>query len=63
MVAATDTRGKGEIPTGKKEAKRVVRYARNEEWAELGRSLQDDFQKNQKSIWSRVRTHSESRAV
>ena len=35
MVAATDTRGKGEIPTGKKEAKRVVRYARNEEWAEL----------------------------
>ena len=28
-----------------KEAKRVVIYARNEEWAELGRSLQEDFQK------------------
>ena len=27
----------------KKEAKRVVRNARNEEWAELGRSLQEDF--------------------
>ena len=46
----------------KKEAKRVVRRARNEEWVELGRSLQDDFQKNQKRFWSRVRTHSESRA-
>ena len=38
----------------KKEAKRVVRNARNEEWAELGRSLQEDFQKNQKRFWSRV---------
>ena len=46
----------------KKEAKSVVRHARNEEWVELGRSLQDDFQKNQKRFWSRVRTHSESRA-
>ena len=46
----------------KKEAKRVVRSARNEEWAELGRSLQEDFQKNQKRFWSRVRVCNESRA-
>ena len=46
----------------KKEAKRVVRNARNEEWAELGRSLQEDFQKNQKRFWSRVCVCSESRA-
>ena len=45
-----------------KEAKRVVIYARNEEWAELGRSLQEDFQKNQKRFWSRVCMCSESRA-
>ena len=46
----------------KKEAKRVVRNARNEEWAELGRPLQEDFQKNQKRFWSRVRVCNERRA-
>ena len=46
----------------KKEAKRVVRQARNEEWIELGRSLEDDFQKNQKRFWSRVRMFNENKA-
>ena len=46
----------------KKEAKRVVRQARNEEWIELGRSLEDDFQKNQKRFWSRVCMCNENKA-
>ena len=46
----------------KKEAKRVVRQARNEEWIELGKSLEDDFQKNQKRFWSRVRMCNENKA-
>ena len=46
----------------KKEAKRVVRQARNEEWIELGRSLEDDFQKNHKRFWSRVRMCNENKA-
>ena len=40
----------------------MVRSSRNEEWAELGRSLQEDFQKNQKRFWSRVHVCNESRA-
>ena len=40
----------------------MVRNARNEEWAELGRSLQEDFQKNQKRFWSRVHVCNERRA-
>ena len=39
----------------KKEAKRVVRIAQNKEWMELGRSLQSDFQNNQRRFWRRVR--------
>ena len=46
----------------KKEANRVVRQARNEEWIELGRSLEDDFQKNQKRCWSRVCMCNENKA-
>ena len=38
---------KDEYHRAKKEAKRVVRIAQNEEWMELGRSLQSDFQNNQ----------------
>ena len=58
MVAAADTGGKREVPA----SERVVSCARNEEWAELGRSLQEDYQKNQKRFWSRVCMGSESRA-
>lgn len=44
----------------KKEAKRVLRSAQNEEWAELGRSVQNDFQKNEKKFWSRVKGQGEN---
>ena len=46
---------KDEYHRAKKEAKRVVRIAQNEEWVELGRSLQNDFQNNQRRFWSRVK--------
>ena len=39
----------------KKEAKRVVRIAQHEEWMELGRSLQNDFENNQHRFWSGVK--------
>ena len=32
-----------------------MRIAQNEEWIELGRSLQNDFQNNQRRFWSRVK--------
>ena len=32
----------------------MVRKARNEEWIELGRTLQEDFQSNQRRFWRRV---------
>ena len=38
-----------------KNARRVIRQAQNEEWVELRKSLQDDFQKNQRRFWKRVR--------
>ena len=37
--------------TAKKNAWRVIRQAQNEEWVELGKSLQNDFQKNQHRFW------------
>ena len=43
----------------KREAKRAVRRAQNEEWIKLGRSLQDDFQRNQRRFWRRVTKKSE----
>ncbi len=46
---------KDEYYRAKKEAKKVVRIAQNEEWIELGRSLQNDFQNNQRRFWSRVK--------
>ena len=46
---------KDEYHRAKKEAKRIVRIAQNEEWVELGRSLQNDFQNNQRRFWSRVK--------
>ena len=39
----------------KKEAKKVARQPQNEEWVELGRSLQKHFQHNQRRFWSRVK--------
>ena len=38
--------------TAKKNARRVIRQAQNEEWVELGKSLQNDFQKNQHRFWN-----------
>ena len=32
----------------------MVRKAQNEEWIELGRSLQNNFQRNQRRFWKRV---------
>ena len=39
----------------KREAKRVVRRARNEEWIDLGRELEADAQGGQKQFWSKVK--------
>ena len=39
----------------KKEAKQVVRKAKNEEWIEFGESLQVDFVKNQRNFWGKIR--------
>ena len=47
--------------TAKKNARRVIRQAQNEEWVELGKSLQNDFQKNQHRFWNRVRTSGRNR--
>ena len=32
----------------------VVRRAKNNEWMELGKSLQQDYQKKQREFWQRV---------
>ena len=39
---------KEEYLRAKREVKRVVRKAQNEEWIELGWSLQNDFHRNQR---------------
>ena len=39
----------------KKEAKQVVRKAKNEEWIKFGESLQVDFVKNQRNLWGKIR--------
>ena len=39
----------------KREAKRVVRRAKNEEWIDLGRELEADALGGQKQFWSKVR--------
>ena len=39
----------------KKEAKQVVRKAKNEEWIKFGESLQIDFVKNQRNVWGKIR--------
>ena len=38
-----------------------MRKAQNEEWVELGKSLQDEFQRNQRRFWRRVTNRSERR--
>ena len=48
-----------EYHRAKRQAQRVVRKAQNEEWVELGKSLQDEFQRNQRSFWRRVMNRSE----
>ena len=45
----------------KKVDKRVVRNAQKEEWIEMGKSLQEDFQRNQRRFWKRVTNKNESR--
>ena len=47
--------------TAKKNARRVIRQAQNEKWAELGESLQNDFEKNQRRFWKRVKTSERNR--
>ena len=47
--------------TAKKNARRVIRQAQNEEWVELGESLQNDFEKNQRRFWKRVKASERSR--
>ena len=47
--------------TAKKNARRVIRQERNEEWAELGKSLENDFVKNQRRFWKRVKASERSR--
>ena len=45
----------------KKNARRERGQAQNEDWVELGKSLQDDSQKNQRRFWKRVRTSDRNR--
>ena len=52
---------KEEYLKAKREAKRVVRNAQNEEWIKMGKSLQEDFQRNQRRFWERVTSKNESR--
>ena len=52
---------KEEYLKAKQEAKRVVRKVQNEEWIEMGKSLQEDFQRNQRRLWKRVTNKNESR--
>ena len=40
----------------KREAKKVVRRAKNEEWIDVGRELEADAQGRQKRFWSRLRS-------
>ena len=39
----------------KKETKQVVRKATIEEWIKFGESLQNDFVKNQRNFWGKIR--------
>ena len=39
----------------KKEARQVARKAKNDEWIQLGESLQHDFAKNQRNFWGKIR--------
>ena len=39
----------------KKEARQVARKAKNDEWIQLGESLQHDFAKNQRKFWGKIR--------
>ena len=38
----------------KKEARQVARKAKNDEWIQLGESLQHDFAKNQRKFWGKI---------
>ena len=40
----------------KREAKKVVRRAKKEEWNDFGRELEADAQRRQKRFWSRLRS-------
>ncbi len=40
----------------KREARQVVRKAKNDEWIRMGECLQQYFVKNQKSFWRKIRT-------
>ena len=49
------TGAKEEYTEAKNEAKRVVRKAQNKEWSELGKALQEDFNRSQKRFWITVK--------
>ena len=40
----------------KREARQVVRNAKYDEWIRMGECLQQDFVKNQRSFWRKIRT-------
>ena len=40
----------------KREARQVVRKAKNDEWIRMGECLQQDFVKSQRSFWRKIRT-------
>ena len=61
IVAAEDREAKEAYQTDKKNARRVIRQAQNEEWAELGKSLENDFMKNQWRFWKTVKASERSR--
>ena len=57
------SKGKEEYLKAKREARRVVRNVLNEEWLEMGKSLQTNFHRNQKRFWKRVTNKNESREL
>ena len=46
---------KEEYLKAKRAAGHAVRTAKNEEWKEIGETLQEDFQHNQTRFWAKIR--------
>ncbi len=54
-IQVQTSESRDEYLRAKREARDAVRKAKNEEWVNLGKSLQNDFSQNQRRFWARVR--------